>query len=92
MEDKGKSSKGRSKSKEKTFMKYKKPKKKVCAFCVEKTNLIDYKNSSKLRRFMSDRGKILSRRITGNCAKHQRLVTKAIKRARVLGLIPFTVK
>ncbi len=61
---------------------------KVCAFCVDKAVYIDYKDLEKIRRFVSDRGKILPRRITGNCAIHQRMVTTAIKRARSIALIP----
>lgn len=64
-------------------------KKKVCAFCVDKVNSIDYKDVARLRRFVSERGKILPRRITGNCAKHQRLLTTAIKRARHIAILPY---
>jgi ribosomal protein S18 len=64
-------------------------KKKVCAFCVDKATSIDYKDVAKLRRFISERGKILPRRITGNCAKHQRLLTTAIKRARHVSILPY---
>ena len=67
-----------------------KPKKKVCAFCVEKAESIDYKDVAKLRRYISDRAKILPRRITGTCAQHQRQLTEAIKRARHIALLPFT--
>lgn len=66
-------------------------KKKVCTFCVEKIESLDYKDVVKLRKFISERGKILSRRITGTCAKHQRVVTNAIKRARHLALLPFSL-
>ena len=66
------------------------PRKKVCAFCVDKVENIDYKDAAKLRRFITERGKILPRRISGNCAKHQRQVTVAIKRARNIALLPFT--
>lgn len=62
--------------------------KKVCVFC-GKDNVIDYKDSNKLRRYISERGKILPRRITGNCAKHQRALTVAIKRARHLAMMPY---
>ncbi len=65
-------------------------KKRVCACCTNKVNTIDYKDVSNLKRFISERGKILPRRITGNCAKHQRALTIAIKRARHIALIPFT--
>ena len=64
-------------------------KKRVCNFCVEKVNPCDDKDVAKLRRFISERGKILPRRITGNCAKHQRVLTTAIKRARHLALLPY---
>lgn len=64
-------------------------KKKVCAFCVDKATSVDYKDVAKLRRFISERGKILPRRITGNCAKHQRLLTTAIKRARHISILPY---
>lgn len=68
------------------------PRKKVCAFCVDKVEQIDYKDAAKLRRFTTERGKILPRRISGNCAKHQRQVTVAIKRARNIALLPFTAE
>lgn len=64
-------------------------KKRVCAFCAEKVNTVDYKDVAKLRKFISERGKILPRRITGNCAKHQRVLTTAIKRARHVALLPY---
>ena len=67
-----------------------KRKKKVCAFCAEKVTQIDYKDAAKLRRYTSDRAKILPRRITGTCALHQRQLTEAIKRARHIALLPFT--
>ena len=63
-------------------------KKKICRFCVQKLR-IDYKDSDTLRRFITERGKILPRRITGTCAKHQRAVALAIKRARMIALLPF---
>lgn len=69
-----------------------KPKKKVCSFCVDKVQEIDYKELPKLRRYLTERGKILPRRISGNCAKHQRQVTLAIKRARNIALLPFTAE
>lgn len=65
--------------------------KKVCVFC-GKDNTIDYKDTAKLKRYVSEKGKILPRRITGNCAKHQRALTAAIKRARHLALMPYTVE
>lgn len=66
------------------------PRRKVCSFCVDKVQEIDYKDVAKLRRYITERGKILPRRISGNCAKHQRQMTTAIKRARVVALLPFT--
>ena len=65
-------------------------KKRVCAFCTDKINHIDYKDVPKLRKFVSERGKILPRRIMGNCAKHQRKLTIAIKRSRHIALMAFT--
>lgn len=67
-----------------------KGRKKVCVFCVEKVDEIDYKDVTRLKRFVSERSKILSRRVTGTCAKHQRELTTAIKRARHLALLPYT--
>ena len=67
-------------------------KKKVCAFCADKTLVIDYKDSEKLRKFISEKGKILPRRVTGLCAKHQREVTVAVKRARQIALLPFVAE
>lgn len=64
--------------------------KKVCQFCADKTETIDYKDVEKLRKYITDRGKILPKRITGTCAIHQREVTKAIKRARIVALLPYT--
>ena len=65
--------------------------KKVCAFC-GKDNVIDYKDTAKLKRYVSERGKILPRRITGTCAKHQRALTVAVKRARQLALVPYVIE
>lgn len=63
---------------------------KVCSFCLERVEHIDYKEVSRLRRYLSDRAKILPRRTTGTCARHQRALTRALKRARHLALLPFT--
>lgn len=63
--------------------------KKVCAFCVDKVETIDYKDVAKLRKYMSERSKIIPRRVTGTCARHQRDLTTAIKRARHLALLPY---
>ena len=65
------------------------PVRKVCAFCAGKLDTIDYKDSARLRSFISDRGRIASRRRTGTCARHQRVLATAIKRARHLALLPF---
>src|SRR5437868_13966417 len=65
-------------------------KKKVCIFCKEHIDWVDYKDVNLLRRFMSDRGKIRARRVTGNCAQHQREVAVAIKTAREVALLPYT--
>lgn len=65
---------------------------KVCAFCVEHVDIIDYKDPLKLRRYLSDRGKIEPRRKTGTCAKHQRRLSVALKRARHLALLPYTAE
>ncbi len=63
--------------------------KKVCVFCADKNAVIDYKDVNRLKKFVSERGKILPRRITGTCAKHQRALTVAIKRARHIALMPY---
>ena len=67
-----------------------KPKKKVCVFCKEKTEYIDYKDSATLRKFISDRGKIRARRVSGNCSQHQRDVAVAVKNSREMALLPYT--
>jgi small subunit ribosomal protein S18 len=63
---------------------------KVCRFCESKANFIDYKDDRLLRRFISERGKLVPRRVTGNCAKHQRELTVAVKRGRILAMLPYT--
>ncbi|NLM69110.1 MAG: 30S ribosomal protein S18 [Firmicutes bacterium] len=65
---------------------------KVCAFCVDKIEQVDYKDAGRLRKYVTERGKILPRRISGNCAIHQRQLTVAIKRARQMALMPYTVE
>ncbi len=65
------------------------PKKKFCAFCAEKATSIDYKDTAKLKKFLSERGKITPRRASGVCAKHQRELAIAIKRARIMALLPY---
>ena len=64
-------------------------KKKVCQFCIEKATAIDYKEVGKLRKYVTEKGKMLPRRMTGVCAKHQRMLAEAIKRARIVALLPF---
>lgn len=73
-------------------MKNRRMKKKVCMFCVDKVEHIDYKDTGKIKRYISERGKIVPRRISGNCAKHQRQLTEAIKRARHIALLPFVAE
>lgn len=77
---------------EKTSVKksYKKaPRRKVCVFCQEKVTEIDFKDVNRLKKFVTESGKMLPRRMSGNCAKHQRELSKAIKRARIAALLPF---
>ena len=66
------------------------PRRRVCAFCVEKRSVIDYKNVGMLRRYITERARISPRRRTGTCARHQRILAEAIKRARQIALLPFT--
>ncbi|RNC28938.1 MAG: 30S ribosomal protein S18 1 [Candidatus Dichloromethanomonas elyunquensis] len=68
------------------------PRKRVCSFCVDKVDSIDYKDTAKIRKYITERGKILPRRISGNCAKHQRQVTIAVKRARSIALLPYMIE
>lgn len=72
--------------------KEKRKKKRQCSFCADKIDVIDYKDVPRLRRYITERGKIVPRRINGNCARHQRQLTRAIKRARVMALLPFTAE
>ncbi len=74
---------------ERTNNRGKRSRRKVCAFCVDKVEAVDYKDVAKLRRYLSERGKIVPRRVTGTCARHQRQLTVAIKRARHLALLPY---
>lgn len=69
-----------------------KGRRKVCSFCVDKIEHVDYKETGRLRRYVTERGKILPRRISGNCAVHQRQMTGAIKRARHVALMPYTIE
>ncbi|MBU5678215.1 30S ribosomal protein S18 [Alkaliphilus sp. MSJ-5] len=68
-----------------------KTRKKICVFCADKTKNIDYKDVHKLKKYVTERGKILPRRISGNCAIHQRELTQAIKRSRHIALLPYTM-
>ena len=70
----------------------KRRKRKGCSFCQEKATEIDYKDTKKLQRYLAERGKILPRRVSGNCAKHQRALTQSIKRARIVALLPFVTE
>ncbi|MBP5426718.1 MAG: 30S ribosomal protein S18 [Clostridiales bacterium] len=85
-------SKDYDKSDAKGGIRIKKTRKKVCPFCSDKVDYIDYKDIAKLKKFVSERGKILPRRITGCCAKHQRQLTLAIKRARQIALLAYVVE
>lgn len=67
-----------------------KPRKRVCSFCADKSKPIDYKDINKLKKYVTERGKILPRRISGNCSKHQRELTISIKRARQVALLPYS--
>ena len=70
--------------------KFRKIRKKVCPLCADKNLVLDYKNADQLKKFINDKGKILPRRATGSCAKHQRDITLAVKRARQIAILPFT--
>lgn len=65
---------------------------KVCAFCVDKVTKVDYKDVGRFRKFINERGKIVARRVSGNCARHQRQLTTALKRARIVALVPFVLE
>jgi small subunit ribosomal protein S18 len=78
--------------KEKEEKGWKKQKKKVCLFCKDKIDHVDYKDTNLLRKFVSDRGKIRARRVTGTCAQHQRDVASAVKNAREMALLPYTTR
>ncbi len=64
----------------------------ICRFCVDKAEYIDYKDTNRLKNYITERGKILPRRVSGNCAKHQRMLSEAIKKARVVALLPYTAE
>lgn len=70
---------------------FRKPRKKVCVMCADKNIVLDYKNPDQLRKFVSDKGKILPRRASGACAKHQREITMTVKRARHIAILPHTI-
>jgi len=72
--------------------KERRPKRKVCNFCADKVDDLNYKDTTRLRKYISERGKILPRRISGNCARHQRGLTVAVKRARIIALLPFVAE
>ena len=72
--------------------KFRKMRKKVCPLCANKDLVLDYKNADQLRKFINDKGKILPRRATGACAKHQRDITIAVKRARQIAVLPYTAE
>ncbi|ABZ84266.1 30S ribosomal protein s18 [Heliomicrobium modesticaldum Ice1] len=76
---------------ERRSRKGRRPRRRICFFCVDKIETVDYKEVGKLRKYITERGKILPRRVSGCCAKHQRQLTNAIKRARHVALLPFTV-
>jgi small subunit ribosomal protein S18 len=78
--------------KKKPAGKYRRARRKVCAFCVDKVTEVDYKSVGRLRKFITERGKIVPRRTYGNCARHQRMLTDAIKRARHLALLPYVAE
>lgn len=78
------------KSESRSNVKVRRARKKICSFCVDKVDDINYKDIAKIKKYISERGKILPRRISGNCAKHQRQLTIAIKRARHIALLPYT--
>jgi ribosomal protein S18 len=83
-------SRKRTGKKEKEDKAWKKQKKKVCVFCKDRVEYVDYKDVATLRKFVSERGKIRARRVTGNCSQHQREVAAAIKNARELALLPYS--
>jgi small subunit ribosomal protein S18 len=88
----GKSSKKRVRREKEEKGWQKRAKKKVCVFCVEKIAHVDYKDTGLLRKFVSERGKIRARRVTGNCVQHQRDVATAVKNAREMALLPYSTR
>lgn len=90
-ENRGPRSGGRDFGGDRGGMRMRRTRRKVCAFCADKVEKIEYKDMGRIRKFISERGKILPKRMTGNCAKHQRELTIAIKRARHIALLPYVV-
>jgi small subunit ribosomal protein S18 len=88
----GKSSKKRAPRKEKEEKPWKKQKRKICIFCKDRIEFVDYKDTALLRKFLSDRGKIRARRVSGNCSQHQRDVAQAVKNAREMALLPYSTR
>ena len=86
----GKNNKRRNNGDEDFNPRFRKARKKVCVMCSNKDFVLDYKNPEQLRKFINDKGKILPRRTTGACAKHQRDITQAVKRARHIAVLPYT--
>lgn len=80
---------GKVKRPAKAKAKDRRPKRKPCSFCIEKAVDVSYRDVNRLRKYVSERGKIVPRRISGNCAKHQRMLTLAVKRARTIAFLPF---
>jgi small subunit ribosomal protein S18 len=76
-------------NKTKRAVKERRPKRKPCSFCADKAVAVSYRDVVRLKKYVSERGKIVPRRISGNCAKHQRMLTTAVKRARLIAFLPF---
>lgn len=79
-------------TKVKRAVKDRRPKRKPCSFCTERAIAVSYRDVPRLKKFVSERGKIVPRRISGNCAKHQRMLTTAVKRARLIAFLPFVTE
>lgn len=92
MADKKQKRNNRNNSDEDFNPRFKKMRKKVCPLCADKNLVLDYKNADQLKKFINDKGKILPRRATGACAKHQRCITLAVKRARQIAVLPYTAE
>ena len=88
----GKNQRASARKKEKDAAWQKKQKRKVCIFCKDRIEYVDYKDTATLRRFVSERGKIRARRVTGNCSQHQRDVATAVKNAREMALLPYSTR